>query len=233
MSTRFYVPKTLVSDFDTFLANDIPGAVMEYIHLHNWYSQFEEGYKPKTIRGEIYPDATKSRYTNTDNMLNFRASYNSDIEAGDIIVDPNGIVYLLDWEVPPQPNNKMSRALRCNTKFTFERHREEQVDDRGIMVEPEGWTVIAEEIPCNIYRYDGRPEYGVNGFAPGIVPNALTILSLQLNTYTENIQIADEFTWNKDRYVIIDVSYAGTDMYSTRGVIQLQVKKASGGLNYD
>lgn len=228
-STRFYVPKTLVSDFDNFLDNDIPGAVMGFTHLHNWYDQFKEDYEPKVIRGEIYPDATKSRYANTDNNLNFRASYNSDIEAGDIIIDPNSIIYLLDWEVPPQPNNKMSRALRCNTLFTFERYVHEETDDDGYLIQPEGFKTIAEKIPCNTYRYDGRPEYSAQSYTPGVVPNALTLLSVQLNEQTAEIQVDDEFTWVRDRYVVIDVSYAGTDIYSNRGVLKLQVKKKAGG----
>jgi len=213
---------------------DIPGAVMSFVHLHNWYDQFEENYEPKSIRGEIYPDKTKSRYTNTDNYLNFRASYNSDIEAGDMIIDPNNIIYILDWEVPPQPNNKMSRAIRCNAKFTFERkHTGIVTDKKGHIIDDSGIRIIAEDIPCNVYRYDGRPEFTVLVNTPGITPSALTLLSVQLNEKTRELQIGDEFTWNKDRYVIIDVSYAGADIYNDRGVLKLQVKSVAGGYNYE
>lgn len=230
-SRRFYVPQTLASDFDNFLDMDIPGAVMNFEHLHNWYSKLDEGYEPKYIRGEIYPDSTKSRYANTDNNLNFRASYYSDIEAGDMIIDPNNIIYLLDWEVPPQPNNRMSRALRCNVKLTFKRWKEEEVDKYGMLIAESGWQDITSDIPCNAYRYDGRPEFSAVSYAPGVVPNALTLLSVQLNSVTANIAIGDIFTWAKEDYLIIDVSYAGTDIYSDRGILKIQAKKKAGGIN--
>ena len=229
---RFYVPKTLVSDFDAFLDNDIPGSVMSFKHLHNWYDQFKEDYKEETVRVEIYPDSTKSRYSNTDNNLNIRCSKNSTIEAGDIIIDPDGVIYLLDWEVPPQSNNKMSRALRCNCMFTFTRYQKEKTDKRGFVIEEAGKKPIASNMPCNAYRYDGRPEFSAISFAPGVVPNALSLFSVQLNDYTKNIRIGDEFTWVNEDYVIIDVSYSGTDIYSNRGVIKVQAKKKAGGLNY-
>lgn len=79
-SSQFFVPKTLQSDFDNFLSQDIPGAVEDYILVSDWYAQADENYKPTVIRGEIYPDATKSRYENTDNNLNFRASLSSGIK---------------------------------------------------------------------------------------------------------------------------------------------------------
>lgn len=228
---RFYVPKTLVSDFDNFLDMEIPGAVMDFEHLHNWYDRSGESYKKKLIRGEIYPDTTKSRYANTDNNLNFRASRNSDIEAGDMVVDPDGIIYLLDWEVPPQPNNKMSRALRCNVMLEFKRYQQEVTDASGFVQEEAGWRTIAPAIPCNAYRYDGRPEYSAVSFSPGVIPNALTMLSVQLNDSTQHLTIDDQFTWANEDYIVIDVSYAGTDIYSSRGVLKLQAKKKAGGLN--
>lgn len=233
MAIQYYVPSTLVSDFDAFLELDIPGAVMSFTHLHNWYDQFEETYEEKKIRGEIYPDKTKSRYTNTDNNLNFRASYNSDIEAGDMLIDPNNIIYILDWEVPPQPNNKMSRALRCNAAFSFERKHGIETDNKGNIIRDEGWDVIADSIPCNVYRYDGRPDFIALANSPGIVPSALTLLSVQLNDQTRQIEIGDQFTWYKDRYVVIDVSYAGTDIYNDRGVLKLQVRTTAGGVDYE
>lgn len=202
---------------------------MDFEHLHNWYDKLKDGYSPSYIRGEIYPDATKSRYANTDNNLNFRASMNSDIEAGDMILDPNNIIYLLDWEVPPQPNNKMSRALRCNVQLSFMRWEREKTDARGMLIEEAGYKTIADAIPCNAYRYDGRPEFSAISFAPGVVPNALTLLSVQLNAQTQNINVDDVFTWANEEYTVVDVSYAGTDIYSNRGVLKVQARKKAGG----
>jgi hypothetical protein len=135
--SRFFVPRTLAADFTEFLDNDIPNTVMSFTHLHDWYEQFEDGYKPKSIRCEIYPDSTKSRYANTDNNMNIRADINSGIEKGDMVVDPAGMVYILDWEVALQSNNAPSRALRCNMYLTVFRHQEEVVDNEGYLVEEE------------------------------------------------------------------------------------------------
>jgi len=223
---QFYVPPTLVGDFDNFLATDIPGAVMSFDVFHNWYEKDE----CIVIRGEIYPDATKSRYANTDNNLNFRTSVKSDIRKGDYIVDPADEIYLLDWDIPPQPNNKMSRALRCNTMLKFTRTSKEMYDENGYRIKDADRKVtIAESIPCNAYRYDGRPDFSAISHTPGIVPNALTIISVQYNDETKNLKVDDEFTWEQDEYIIIDVGYVGVRLRKDGGVITLQAKKKAGG----
>ena len=83
---NFYIPPTLESDFDNFLNHDVPHMVMDFELLHDWYDQFADDYEKKIIRGELYPDATKSRYTNTDNNQNFRASVSSGVQKGDIVI---------------------------------------------------------------------------------------------------------------------------------------------------
>lgn len=224
--TRFYVPPTLVGDFDNFLALDIPGAVMDFKVYHNWYDQ--DTYD--TIRGEIYPDATKSRYSNTDNNLNFRTSVKSNILKGDLIIDPAGEIYLLDWDIPPQPNNKMSRALRCNTMLKFTRISQEMYDDNGYRIpEEDRIKIIADNIPCNAYRYDGRPDFSAISHTPGIVPNALTILSVQYNENTANIRVDDMFMWEEYEYIVVDVGYVGVKMNRKDGVLTIQAKKKAGG----
>lgn len=224
--TRFYVPPTLVGDFDNFLALDIPGAVMEFQVYHNWYDQETT----ESIRGEIYPDATKSRYANTDNNLNFRTSVKSDIQKGDLIKDPAGEIYLLDWDIPPQPNNKMSRALRCNTTLKFTRFSNEIYDDDGYRIKDEDRNkTIADSIPCNAYRYDGRPDFSAISHTPGIVPNALTILSVQYNEQTANIRVDDQFFWEEYEYIVVDVSHVGVKLNNKCGVLTIQAKKKAGG----
>lgn len=228
-SSRFYVPRTLASDFNNFLSNDIPGAVGDFKLIDDWYAQTVEGYEPTIIRGEIYPDSTKSRYSNTDNNLNFRSSVDSGIKKGDMIIGSDETIYLLDWEVPPQPNNMMSRALRCNVLTSFMRYQEEEVDDEGYLVKEEGWVTIADEIPCNAYRHDGRLEFSANSHLPGLIPNTVTLLTVQFNENTKKIKTDDTFVWGGDTYVIADVNLVGVNMRGTHGVIQLQAKKKAGG----
>lgn len=226
---RFYVPMTLESDFDSFLENDIPGSVGDFVLLRNWYDQFEEGYEESTIRGEIYPDATKSRYTNTDNNLNFRASRSSGIRKGDMIIDDEGTVFLFDWDISPEPNNRATRALRCNTRLTFKRIFDDEVDIDGYLIREGGPRVIVDSIPVNAYRYDGRPEYAIRSGTPGVAPDALTLMSVQYNPRTDDLRIDDEFEWGYETYRIVDISLAGVNLDRGHGVMKLQTMKKAGG----
>lgn len=228
-ATRFYVPKTLASDFSNFLENDIPNTVMNFLLLKDWYSQFDENYQQKYIRGLLYPDSTKSRYSNTDNDLNFRGDIRSGIQKGDMVIDPNGVVYIFDWAIAPEANNCSTRALRCNMRTSFKRFQHETVDEDGYVVEEECMKTIADDIPCNAYRYDGRPEYSAISNTPGVAPNALTLLTVQYNQKTKDIRMDDEFTWGHETYLIVDVNLVGLNMDGTSGVLAIQAKKKAGG----
>ena len=232
-SKRFKVPRTLAADFDRFLAHDIPNTVMDFELLHNWYDQFKDDYEPKYIRGELYPDSTKSRYENTDNNMNIRCSVTSGIRKGDMIIEPDNTVYILDWDVHLESNNAPSRALRCNMMLNIERFEEADVDDLGY-VRPgseSGFVKIVERLPCNAYRYDGRPEYVAVSGTPGATANALTLMTVQFNHRTRDIRIDDEFTWGNETYQIVDVNRVGIDIFSQHGTLKLQAKKKAGGLH--
>lgn len=229
-SKRFYVPRTQASDFTEFLSYDIPNTVMDFEHVPDWFTKSEEEYTPAFIRMEIYPDASKSRYTNTDNFMNVRAAVDSGIRKGDMIVDPGGTVYLLDWSVAQQSNNAPSRALRCNMLLSMMRYHEEETDEMGYLVSEEGYTPLFNDLPVNVYRYDGRPEYSAISGTPGVSPDALTILTIQYNNLTKEIRADDKFIWAGETYVVIDVNYSGVHYLHDAGVIVLQCKKMPGGL---
>lgn len=234
---RFRVPHTLAADFDAFLNQDIPNTNMDFEILKNWYDKFEEDYEPQYVRGEIYPDSTKSRYENTDNNMNIRCSVSSGIRKGDMLIEPDGNIYILDWAVHLQSNNAPSRALRCNMTLEIKRfsNQESEYDEDGyLMYTPleDGWKVIVPQIPCNAYRYDGRPEYVVVSGTPGATPNALTRLTVQLNEKTKDIHIGDRYKWGDEWYEIVDISRVGVDISGTFGTLMIQAKKAAGGIEY-
>lgn len=230
-SKRFKVPRTLAADFRAFLNQDIPNQVMDFQLIPNWYDQFEDGYEQTFIRGEIYPDSTKSRYEDTDNNMNFRADVESGIKKGDMIIQPDGKIFILDWFVALESNNAPSRAVRCNFIMNVMRYREEIVDDDGYLLEPEGWITVVKDLPVNAYRYDGRPEYSAVSGTPGISPNALTLILCQYNNQTKNIKIDDKFVWGDETYEVVDIDLVGLDITSTYGTLKIQAKKASGGIN--
>lgn len=246
-SKRFRVPRTLAADFDAFLNQDLPNQVMDFVILKDWYDQFKDGYEEKTIRGEIYPDTTKSRYENTDNNMNFRASVYSGIRKGDMLIEPDKTIYILDWEVHLESNNAPSRALRCNMFLNVFRRTDVEVDDEGYLINDEGYVVagekyaqgvqnhreiIVDNLPANAYRYDGRPEYSAISGTPGITPNALTLITVQYNEYTDKIRESDLFEWGPETYEIIDISRVGTDPYDNAGTLKIQARKAAGGVHY-
>lgn len=218
-SKRFYIPRTLASDFTEFLSYDIPNTVMDFELLPNWFAKNEDGYEPNTIRAEIYPDSSKSRYTNTDNFMNIRAAVDSGIKKGDMIVAPDGTVFVLDWDVALQSNNAPSRALRCNMLLSMMRYHEEETDPLGYLISEEGYASLFDNLPVNVYRYDGRPEFSAVSGTPGVSPDALTIVTLQYNDLTKEIRADDKFVWAGETYVVIDTNYSGVHYLRNAGVI--------------
>lgn len=227
---KFYVPPTLAADFDQFLKTNVPNQVGDFILLHDWNDQFNDNYTETVIRGEIYPDSTKSRYENTDNFMNFRASTSSGIRKGDMVIHrDSGKIYLLDWEVSLETNNAPSRALRCNTHLTITRRIPEETDQFGFIVSETNDRIIVNDLPCNAYRYDGRPEFSSIVGTAGISANALTILTIQYNAQTDDIRIDDKFVWGYETYRIVDIDLFGLSINGKTGTLKLMAKKEAGG----
>ena len=245
-SKRFRVPRTLAADFNAFLRQDIPNTNMDFEILKNWYDRNQEDYQPQYVRGEIYADSTKSRYENTDNHMNIRCPVNSGIRQGDMLVEPDGSIYVLDWAVHLQSNNAPSRALRCNFMLEVRRYEAPITDDEGYAIDDMGFVisgekydfhpdnkyiVVAHPIPANAYRYDGRPEYVSVSGTPGTIAGALTLISVQYNEETKNIKIGDKFDWGGNTHEVVDIDGVDVDLTQTYGVIKLQAKRAAGGLH--
>lgn len=247
---RFKVPRTLAADFDAFLNQDIPNTNMDFELVPDWYARGGQNYTPHYIRGEIYPDSTKSRYENTDNNMNIRCSVSSGIKKGDMVVEPDGTIYVLDWAVHLQSNNAPSRALRCNMELCVYEYGHAETDDEGYIpeVDDEGYVidpppappepeedpskkVIVQTIPANAYRYDGRPEYVAVSGTPGTIAGVLTLMTVQYNDQTKNIKIGQYFDWDAETYEIVDVNRVGVDITGQYGTLKLQAKRAAGGLH--
>lgn len=205
--TRFYRPPTLAADFTEFLDGDIPNQVMDFTLLKSWYDQFQKDYKPNIIRGELYTDTAKSRYSNTDNNLNIRCDVHSGIRKGDMLIaSNNGEVFLLDWAVALQSNNAPSRAVRCNFNLTIARYKPEMTTEDGYLLDDEGYTTIVDALPANAYFYDGRnASYYTAAGQPGVSPEVNALITVQFNEQTKNIRVGDEFSWGNDVYRITDI----------------------------
>ena len=245
-SKRFRVPRTLAADFDAFLNQDIPNTVMDFEVVRNWYDRQKDDYRPRYVRGEIYPDSTKSRYENTDNNMNIRCSVTSGIRKGDMMIEPDGNVYILDWAIHLESNNAPSRALRCNLMLSVYEYEDAQVDDEGYLIDDEGYVIssgaqdttaetkkhyIVKDLPANAYRYDGRPEYVAVSGTPGTTAGVLSLMTVQFNEHTKNIKIGNFFDWGGNTYEVVDVDGVGVDITESYGTLKLQAKRAAGGLH--
>lgn len=202
---------------------------MPFETLHDWYAQFDSQYKKVFWNGEIYANPSKSRYSNEDNHLEIRFARYADVRKGDYIIDEDRVIYLLDWVIGPESNNKPSRCLRCNAKITFKKYVEEEVSWEGKVIKPQHWDEFVKDIPCNAYRYEGRPQFSAINGTPGISANALTVLSIQYNEKTKNIQIGDVFTWGTQEYIVIDVNLNGMDISGKYGMLTIQARMSPGG----
>jgi len=231
-SKRFKVPRTLAADFTAFLNQDIPNQVMTFELIENWVErEYNNSYEKHFIRGEIYADSTKSRYENTDNNMNFRADVNSGIKKGDMLIQPDGTIFILDWFVSLESNNAPSRALRCNTRLKIDRYIPPEPDEDGYRMQDTGtWKTIVDNLPVNAYRYDGRPEYSAVAGQPGLTPNSLTIMTAQYNDWTRKIVIGDKYVWANEQYEIVDINHVGVDINDSFGTLKLHAKKAAGGM---
>lgn len=226
---RFFVPPTLEKDFDDFLKTDVPNQVQDYELLKDWYAQLDSGYIPTIVRCEVYPDSTKSRYENTDNYVNVRASLSSGIVKGDMLRDAEGNIYVLDWDILKETNNIPTRGLRCNMFLTVERNMPDETDQWGYLIQEAGLATIVDNLPCNSYRYDGRPEYATHTATPGITVNALTITTAQYNDQTKNLKVGDEFIWGNEWFTIVDIDWSGVDKTAAHGTLRIVSRKKAGG----
>lgn len=255
-SKRFRIPRTLAADFDAFLDMDVPNSVMDFELLHNWYDREEDDYEPYYVRAEIYPDSTKSRYENTDNNMNIRFSLKEDIHKGDMVIEPDNSIYLLDWAIHKESNNAPSRALRCNMYLEVYTYQEDKTDEEGYLVDNDGTLIddegyvvdnnkeepqseteqnnkkiIVQKIPANGYRYDGRPEYVAVSGTPGTIAGVLTFITVQYNEQTKRIKIGQYLDWDEESYEIVDVNKSGINLAATYGTLSIRVKRAAGGLH--
>ena len=130
--------------------------------------------------------------------------------------------------------------------LTVQRFQEAEVDDLGYVIgggynvsgegsypEQGDWVNIVNKLPCNAYRYDGRPEFVAVSGTPGAIANALTLITVQFNEQTKLIHISDTFFWGNETYEIVDVSYVGIDISETHGTLKLQAKKKAGGMKWE
>ena len=113
------------------------------------------------------------------------------------------------------------------------RFHEAEVDELGYVLpgSQEGYVHIVDRLPCNAYRYDGRPEDVTVSGTPGQTVNALTIFTAQYNEKTALIHVDDEFDWGNETYYIVDINRVGVNIFGEYGTLKFHARKKPGGLH--
>lgn len=217
-SVRFYVPPTLVQDFDEVLTTDIAKEVVV---------NFNPEKKERII---FYKVKNRSKFDNSDNNSWIRFSLSSDLKKGDYISDEN-YHYLITWTPYGKDLNSMEAQIQiCNVNFTFQRWQGQQINHEGKVITPAGYFDIASDLWCVAWRlgyYDYKPKSG----GVGIVPtNSIQIIT-QYNKTSQQIQISDTFYWKNIHYQVVDVEYTQLNPDGQTGLLVLYASKKVGEQN--
>ena len=226
--TEFYIPPNIQSDFENYLDTDVPNANFTFEIISDWTLLSDPSYVKRYLRAEMYPINWKSNFANADNTMNFKTDLRDLLQKGDIVIRDDGQIRLLNWKVEKRINDQSTQAQECNHMLTIVRHMKEETDSRGYLVKEAYDDVLVDSQPCSVYQYDGRPAYEANASAPGIAPDALTMVQLQWNTGSKRVRAGDEFDWVVDRYRVINIDYSGIDISMRNGVVRLHAKKVAG-----
>lgn len=229
-SRAFYIPPTSKSDFVNLLHTQVDNFTGTYVVLEDWYVQYDEGYEPTYVRATYYPIDWKSKVGNSDMSDNFKAGYEGVVlKKGDIVQSEDGNPMMLNWKVSKHINNQASQAIMCNAYLNIERHKAEETDEYGYVIEPEEWRCIVDEMPASITPYAGRPDYATSNNTPGIIADSLYTCQVQLNRQTRELRINDQFTYGGMRYRIVNIDWSETDIEQQYGVLNLNMRRVSGG----
>ncbi len=226
---KFYIPSTLQTDFRDWLATDVSHANYDFELIRDWYARENEGYEPIRLRALYFPINWKSKIGNSDANSNFKTSYEVQVQKGDLVIRmDNRQIYMLNWQVQHLPNNQTTQAIDCNAILTFERHMDEQLDDRGFLIREAYDEVIAPPIPCVYSEYTGRPDYAASYNTPGIAADHLLNVQVQWNERTRNLRTGDEFELLHSRYRLVNLVGTELDLRQERGILNLMARKVAG-----
>lgn len=227
-SKTFFLPPSIQTDFESYLMDDVPQHNYTFELLRDWYAKEDEAYEPEFIRAMLFAINWKSKVGNTDANSNFRTHLRIDIRKGDIVIREDGTIYLLNWQVQRHVNNQSTQAIDCNAFLTFYREVDEELDERGYLITEAGHKDIAPGIPCVYSEYAGRPDYSTNYNTPGITPDHLLTVQVQLNPNTGNIRIGDKFKLFHHVYHIIHLLDREVDIDRQYGIINITARRAAG-----
>lgn len=197
--------------------------------MRDWFDLQREGYEPVYIRAQQTPIDWKSKIGNSDMAVNFKVTHDIPIHKGDMVIREDGTVYLLNWNVQNHANNQATQSAECNATVEFTRMFQDEVDNRGYLIEAGGRKIVVPSIPVIHVEYAGRPDYSSATGQPGMTPDHLITVYVQWNPTTKRIFLDDEFRIGVFAYRVINISIAEVNIDKDYGVLTINAKRVAGG----
>lgn len=159
----------------------------------------------------------------------FRTMLSVPIHCGDMAYIPaQNMFYLLEQEPQKDVNCYSTLATPCNGRLTVTRKMEDTVTVDGYLLENGVIQEIISDIPC-VVRHS--PAYTTANGTPGMVITDDVTVSLQRNSYTEQIERGQEVRLKDDSktYTITDIAINGNPQ-TEKGIIRLSCRAIAGGI---
>jgi hypothetical protein len=225
----FRPPPALEADFRKLLEHDINHVNVSFTLIRDWYAPCGGDGASPVIRAQQTP----ARFFDPDAGDVFKATWDTPIRPGDIVIREDGVLFMLTGAIRRNPNNQGARIVTLNAGLTFTRRQEIQTDERGFVPAGAADTedacmTVAADMPVRILEGAGRPEYHAVRDAPGVTPDFLTGIALQFNPQTSLIRVNDTFFIGQFGYRVLYVSLTETDIIRAHGVIKLYAGRIAG-----
>lgn len=219
----FFVPSTLVSDFDRFLLSN---ACHTISFCHNVLADSPTWI---TERAEITKNSSKQR--SYDKGIKITVSYNSQLQKGDVVLYDEKL-YLVTLNINDnQLNAKTTSMELATTPLNFVRKTEDEIDeDTGRLIQKGGYNQIFAEIR-GIMVTSGTSSYQVGDKSVGMFPMGTQFIYIQANAKTLTLKNNDTFSLFNNTFVIRNVLYTELNYDQESGVLLLQVENTSLGDN--
>ena len=202
----FYVPPTMQSDYDNYLATDVPG--------HTYNATLNGG---QAIRCAFHADGK------APGAKLLRVSLKTPIRCGDIIDIEGEGAYLIP-EATRQINCYACKPLRLNARIpAITRKVPRQADSLGHVIEEAREMAICTDLLAHSTAKDSFQQQDMGTLVPGE-----PLFLLPLNGDTRDIRREDEFTLDGERYSIYHVGFERCDPARTHGIITLCCRRKAG-----
>lgn len=217
----FFVPPTLIQDFDKFLLTD---ACHNISFCHDVLAD-----NPIWIteRAEVTKNTSKQR--TYDKGLKLTVSYNTQLQKGDVVLYKDEL-YLVTLNINDnQLNAKTTLMELASTPISFIRKYEDEInEDDGTIIQQGGYRQVFDTIR-GILANSSTVSYSVGASNAGLFPTNTIFVYLQANEHTLSLKCNDTFSLFNSTFIVRSVLYTELNYNQASGILILQVENTSTG----